>query len=169
MEVLFLTTSQAVNLKVLFSYFYQAFYQFFLIFKNWWWVLLPFILWKPFLYFWLFWRIENWLKTDFKPTIFEIKFPKESIKPVRAMESVLDGLWQSFWEPPNFWEKWWDGLISLGFQWEIVSVGGDIHTYIRFPLKRKGIVEAAIYSQYPDAEINNCRRLYQEIAARCSQ
>lgn len=48
MEVLFLTTSQAVNLKVLFSYFYQAFYQFFLVFKNWWWVLPPFILWKPF-------------------------------------------------------------------------------------------------------------------------
>jgi len=153
MEDLFLTTSQAVNLKALFSYFYQAFYQFFLVFKNWWWILPPFILWKPFLYLWLFWRRELWLKRDFVPTIFEIKFPKESIKPVRAMESVLDGLWQAFWEPPNYWEKWWDGLISLGFQWEIVSVEGDIHIYIRFPLKRKGIVEAAIYSQYPDAEL----------------
>ena len=36
---------------------------------------------------------------------------------------------------------------------EIVSIGGEIHFYIRTPEQFRGIIESNIYSQYPEAEI----------------
>ena len=125
---------------------------FWLVIKAWWWVPLPFILWKPASYFWLFWRIEEWNKRQ-RRILLEIKIPEESLKPIRAMESVLAGLWQALWDPPNWHEKWWEGKISLGFQLETISDGGEVHFYIRCCDYRRDIVESNIYSQYPEAEI----------------
>lgn len=122
--------------------------------KAWWWILLPFLLWKPLKFFWLWWRVELWLKTTYKPVLLEIKIPKEVVKPIRAMENVLAGIWQATWEPPNWVEKWWEGQIQLGVSFEIVSIGGDIHFYIRCHQKYRDPIEANIYSQYPEAEIS---------------
>jgi len=122
-------------------------------FKNWFFILLPIFLWRPFTYFWRFWRTELFLKKESNPILLEIKIPKENLKPIKSMENVFAGIWQAFWDPPNFWEKWWDGKICLGFQVEIISVEGDIHFYFRCPKVRRDIVEANIYSQYPDTEI----------------
>ena len=124
-----------------------------LVIKNWWWVILPFILWKPFTYLWLFWRTEVWLKTTFRPVLLEIKIPKEILKPVRAMENVLAGIWQVSYEPPNWIEKWWEGQILLSVHFEIVSIESEIHFYIRCHEKYRDSIEANIYSQYPEAEI----------------
>ena len=133
------------ELSLVFGYFWQ-------IIKAWWWVLLPFLLWKPFLALWLFWRIEGFLKKQ-KFILLEVKIPEESLKPVRAMEDVMAGLWQGFYDPARPWEKWWDGKVILGFQIETVSIGGEIHFYIRCPDYRRDIVESNIYAQYPEAEI----------------
>ena len=131
------------------SFFFGYFWK---IIAAWWWLILPFILWEPFLYFWKFWRIELFVKVQ-KFILLEIKLPEESLKPIRAMENVLSGFWQGFYEPPVFWEQWWDGQIILGFQLELVSIGGEIHFYIRCPDYRRDIVESNVYSQYPEAEI----------------
>jgi len=133
------------SLSLIFGYIWQ-------IIQAWWWLFLPFLLGKPFLYLWLWWRFELFINQQ-KFILLEVKLPEESIKPIRAMEQVMDGIQQGFWDPPNFWEKWWDGKISIGFQLEIVSIGGEIHFYIRCPDYRRDIVEANIYSQYPEAEI----------------
>ena len=120
---------------------------------GWGWIFIPFILWKPAFYLWLWWRRELfWGKQ--KSILLEIKLPKESLKPIRAMEQVLAGLWQGFWDPPRPWEKLWDGKTSLGFQIEITSIEGITHFYIRCPDYRKDVVEANIYSQYPEAEVS---------------
>lgn len=50
-------------------------------------------------------------------------------------------------------EKWWDGKFQLAFSLEIVSIGGYIQFLIHTPAKFKTLVESAIYSQYPDAEV----------------
>lgn len=126
----------------------------FKIIKAWWWVPLPFILWRPFIYFWLFWRLEVWLKTTFKPVLLEIKLPKEVLKPIRAMEQVLAGMHQACYEPPNWIEKWWEGQVLLSLHFEIISVGGDIHFFVRCHERYRQPVEANIYSQYPEAEIS---------------
>ncbi|MDO8424567.1 MAG: hypothetical protein Q7S70_01345, partial [bacterium] len=124
------------------------------IIRAWWWVPLPFLLWRPFIYFWLWWRVEVWLKTTFRPLILEIRLPKEVVKPIRAMEQVLAGIHQACYEPPNWIEKWWEGQVLISLHFEIISVGGEIHFFIRIHEKYRQPVEANIYSQYPEAEIS---------------
>jgi len=144
--------------SLIFSYIWQFI-------QAWWWLFLPWFLAgqiprsrksgaKPFWYFWKFWRVENWFKNNYKPILLEVKVPRDVVKPIRAMEQVLDGIHQALWEPPNWIEEWWEGQVPLGLDFEIVSIGGQIHFYIRIHEKYRDIVEANIYSQYPEAEIN---------------
>lgn len=132
--------------QLIFSYFWQ-------LIKVWWWIPLPFLLWKPFLYFWLWWRNEIWIATSYKPILLEIKIPKEILKPIRAMENVITALHGIIYQPPDWWEKWIDGQFQTSLSFDIVSIGGQIHFYIRVHSPYRQAVEAAIYSQYPKAEI----------------
>jgi len=123
------------------------------IIENWWWLCLPFVLYRPFLFLWLWWRWEGW---DFKQKriLLEIKMPKEVLKPIRAMEQVFTALWGNVFDPSDWWEKWWEGKPLDSAQLEIVSLGGEPHLYIRCSMGRRNAIEASIYSQYPDAEIS---------------
>jgi len=85
------------------------------ILKNWWWVLAPLILWRPFLYFWLWWRRERWrLRQKF--VLLEIKIPEEILKPLKAMEQVFSSFWGNTYDPPDWWEKWIAGKMLLSLQ-----------------------------------------------------
>lgn len=121
--------------------------------KVWWWAPLPFILWKPFLFLWLWWRIEIWLSKEFRPVLLEIKIPKEIVKPIRAMEDVIASLHGVIYHPPDWWEKWVDGQLQTSLSFEIVSDGEEIHFYLRIHSAYRDAVEASIYAQYPEAEI----------------
>ncbi len=122
-----------------------------LVFKVWWWVFPPFILWGPLKFMWLWWRQGLWDNKQ-KKILLEIKIPEDSLKPIRAMEPVLNGFWQLY-SPPNWYEKWWEGQFLLWFSFEIVSLEGTPHFYIRMPERYRNIAESHIYSQYPEAEI----------------
>ncbi|MDD5032411.1 MAG: hypothetical protein PHR36_05255, partial [Patescibacteria group bacterium] len=50
-------------------------------------------------------------------------------------------------------EKYWEGQFQLSFSFEIVSIEGYTQFLIRTPVKFRDMAEAAVYSQYPDAEI----------------
>src|SRR3989304_4483775 len=89
--------------------------------KSWWWVFLPFILIRPFLFLWLWWKIENWLNTVYKPILLEIKIPKDSLKPIRAMENVLTSINQIINQWPDWWEKWIDGQVQTTAFLEMIS------------------------------------------------
>ena len=121
------------------------------IFLNWWWLIPPLLLWKPAVFHWLWWRKEIWSSKQ-KNIILEIRIPRENPKPVKAMELVFTGLWQ-IWAEPNWIEKWWDGQSLLSYSFDVVSVDGIPHFYIRCNKSTKGIVETHIYSQFPEAEI----------------
>lgn len=123
-----------------------------LIFKIWWWLPLPFILWRPFSFLWRWWRTDKFTK-ERKFILLEIKIPKEVLKPIRAMEVVIDGLWQILYDPADWWEKWVEGKVLLSYSFEIASIGGEPHFFIRIPESSRDSVESAVYSQYPDAEI----------------
>jgi len=127
------------------------------ILKEWWWVPLPFILWKYFLFFWLFWRRDIWISTVFKPILLEIKIPKDNLKPIRAMEEVFNSLHAIIYHPPDWWEKWVDGQVQTTLWLEIVSLGGEIHFYIRIHTPYRDAVESAVYSQFPEAEITQAQ------------
>jgi hypothetical protein len=53
----------------------------------------------------------------------------------------------------NFFEKWWEGKFQVGFSFEVVSIDGYTQFIIRTPADFRSLVESAVYSQYPDAEI----------------
>ena len=123
------------------------------IIKNWWWVCIPFILWRPFLFWWLWWRQEVWQFAQ-KSVLLEIKMPQDVLKPIRAMEQAFSAIWANTLDPPDWWEKWFEGKQLLTVQLEMVSEGGDPHFYIRCHDGRRDAIESSIYSQYPDAEIS---------------
>lgn len=114
--------------------------------------MLPFFLWHPLLFLYRFWRIEFWDSTIPK-VILEIKIPKEVIKPIKAMEHVFAGF-HSIHDVMTWREIWIEGQFQLRFTLEIVSLGGEIHFYIRVPQRFRDIIESNIYSQYPEAEIS---------------
>lgn len=120
--------------------------------KNWWWVPLPFLLWRPFLFLWLSMKRESWASKQ-KMIMLEIKTPKDVLEPIKAMEEVFSALWGALYSPPDPWEKWMEGECSFSYSFEIASIGGNIHFFIRIPDAARDAVESAIYSQYPEAEI----------------
>ncbi len=122
------------------------------IIKNWWWLPLPFLLWKPFVYQYLFWRNDSWLKRQ-KKIILEIKIPREILKPIRAMETVISSIHGAVYHPADWWEKWIDGQFQLSVNLEIASVDGKTRFFIRVGSPYREAVESALYSQFPDIEI----------------
>jgi len=133
------------ELSLIFSYIWQ-------IIRAWWWLSLPFLLWKPAIYFWFWWRREEWLKAQ-KFILLEIKMPKEVLKPIRAMEQVFAGF-HAIHDIFMFREKWIEGQLQLSISCEIVSLNGETHFYIRAGEIYRNIIESNIYSQYPEAEIS---------------
>ena len=53
----------------------------------------------------------------------------------------------------NLWEQYWDGKTQDAFSFEIVSIDGYTQYLIRTMPKYRGLVEAAVYAEYPGAEI----------------
>jgi len=118
---------------------------------TWWWLFLPFLLVKPVQFLWLWWRKEAFAGQQ-RSVLLELRMPEDALRPFKAMEDVFSGLWQMH-DPANPREKWMEGKYQLSFSLEIVSTQGNIHFYLRVPEGAQKLVESAIYSQYPSAEL----------------
>lgn len=123
--------------------------------RVWWWVFLPIMLAGQVktLYLWyLNWDFDyakqNWVLLEMIP-------PKEILIPLKAMEDVLTVIWP-IWDHPNFRETWCDGELDNGpfwVSWEIVSIEGNIHYYVKTPAMFRTVIETALFGHYPDLEI----------------
>lgn len=69
------------------------------------------------------------------------------------MEAVLTALHGAIFNDPDWWEKYVSGETQTSFKFEIVAIDGKIHFYIRCFADYREAVEAAVYSQFPEAEI----------------
>lgn len=126
------------------------------IFKAWWWLPAPFIfvlLLKTLYLYWVRWEAWypkiNWI-------LLEIKPPRETLKPFRAMEDVFSVLW-GIYDGANWRERWCEGELPRGPFWasfEIASFGGDIHFYIWTDEAPRNMIESALYAHFPDIEIS---------------
>ena len=98
----------------------------------------------------------NYIKDKYaakiKWALLAIDIPKENLQSTKAVEHIFAAMWP-FLESINLIEKYIDGEFQLAFSLEIVSIGGYTQFLIRVPVTHKDIVEAAIYGQYPKAEI----------------
>ncbi len=122
------------------------------IIRTWWWFLLPILLWKPLLFMWRWWRMDQCTK-GIENILLELKMPREVDRPFKAMEQVFAGFWM-FYDPADWYEKWWEGKYQVTLSLEVASIGGEIHFYIRAPRGYRNLVESSIYSQYPEVEIS---------------
>ena len=117
-------------------------------------------------YFWLFLGIMYlagvrtlWLIYIRKKFGAKIKYvylaldvPRANIQTPRAVENLFTYLGGAH-GTMSFFDTWWEGKWQIYFSFEIVSIGGHTQFVVRTPAEFRYLVETAVYSQYPDAEI----------------
>ncbi len=104
--------------------------------------------------FWLIWidYIQTQWGSQHKFIFLAIDIPRmneQSPKAVENMFTYLAGAHNTL----NLLDKYWYGKFQLSFSYEIVSIEGYTQFLVRTPEQFRDLVESAIYSQYPDAEI----------------
>src|SRR3989344_1451102 len=81
-----------------------------------------------------------------------IDVPKLNEQTPKAVEQMLAHLAGAY-KTPIKKETHWEGFVQPWFTLELVSIEGYIQYIISAPEKYRDLVESAVYSQYPDAEI----------------
>lgn len=117
-----------------------------------WWLFLPlglFFVWKE---LWV-WGMNYLWKLKIKWVLLEIKIPRNIEKTPKAMENVFANLHAFYYKKPDFEDIYFKGEEILWFTCELVGYAGGVHFYIRCPKGFRNLVESAVYSEYPDAEI----------------
>jgi hypothetical protein len=115
--------------------------------------------WIPLAYIILWGAKELWMLyiqiqwgSQQKYTLLAIDIPKLNMQSPKAVESIFIYLLGAHGNL-NLIEIYWEGKYQLSFSLEIASIEGYTQFIIRTPAAFKNLVESAIYSQYPDAEI----------------
>ena len=100
---------------------------------------------------WLMQKQNKWFDTN-KFTLLAVDIPKDHEQTPKAVEglfSTISGAHANI----NKVDEYIKGQFQLSFSFEIVSIDGYVQFLIRTPSQHRDVVESAIYSQYPDAEI----------------
>lgn len=125
------------------------------IFIKYWWLFVPFAFWHTFKIAWVNYIHEKYVRS-IKWDLIEVIIPKEIEKRPKNMEEFFSGIY-SFYDVmvDTLYDIYLKGVIDVWFSFEIVSIGGDIHFYIRTPIESRKVLESQIYAQYPEAEIRD--------------
>jgi len=119
-----------------------------------WWIVLPIVAAIIFYDFWLLYVRQKFLN-QVVWRLLEIKVPKNVLKTPKAMEQIF----AAAHTPYSFGIKWWQkhiqGKVELWMSFEMVGRAGESHFYLRLPQQYRNMMEAAIYAQYPEAEITD--------------
>ncbi len=117
-----------------------------------WWIVVPlalFFIWRD---FWV-WGLNRLWKKSISWTLLEIKIPRNILKTPKAMENIFSALHALYATDPGFEDKYFKGSDLYWLTCELVGYAGGVHFYIRCPKQHRNLVESAVYSEYPDAEI----------------
>ncbi|MFA6198530.1 MAG: hypothetical protein WC734_05285 [Patescibacteria group bacterium] len=106
-----------------------------------------FLLWEIHMYI-----ITNKYAASVKYVLLAIDVPRDLKPNLKAVEHIYSQL-MGIASAPNWVEKYFEGRFQLAISLELVSIGGYIQFIIRTPNQYRDLVEAAIYAQYPTAEI----------------
>ena len=122
-------------------------------FYNYWWFFTPLMLWPIFQLAWINYVQEKYFR-NIKWNLLEIKISREIEKRPKTMEEFFSGIYSTNDVIiDTLYDIYLDGALDIWFSFEIVSIEGDVHFYVRTPTRSRDIIEAQIYAQYPDAEI----------------
>lgn len=119
------------------------------------------VLWfvAPIFFIALFWKIRlYYVRNEFlkntKWTILEVRFPADNVRTPKAMEHVFSTIWGMYSFGIKSVDKYMDGKVELWVSCELVGRADGIHFFLRVPEKNRNMIEAALYAQYPEAEIS---------------
>lgn len=116
-------------------------------------VILPIFLIRPMMSALAFWSQQGYIKKNMESVLLELKIPPDLYRTPRAMEQVLIAI-HGLRNAPKTWKDiHWDGQVTRWFAFEIVSQGGTLRFFVRTPASLKNLVEAALFSYYPEVEI----------------
>lgn len=87
-----------------------------------------------------------------KHVYLAIDIPKENEQTPKAVENIFVAL-SGVYTTGSLVARYWRGKVTESFSFEIVSLEGYIQFIIRTPTHFRDLIEAAIYAQYPEAEI----------------
>ena len=102
-------------------------------------------------YFWEEYH-GNKYTANWEPILLAIDVPAIAVQTPKAIEQIFAHLSGAL-EPPNVWERWWQGKVQRWFSFEIISIEGYIQFLVWTEKGVRDLVEASIYAQYPEAEI----------------
>ena len=92
----------------------------------------------------------------------KIVAPRENEKSPLAFEQIFNQL-HSIHATFTWPESYIEGQFQIWFTWEITSIGGAIGNYVRVLKKHRDTIEAAIYSQFPNAEISETEDYFEKL------
>jgi len=127
--------------------------------RVWWWVFLPIMLGSQLKTLYLWWIGWDYDYAKQKWVLLEIVPMEAMLMPLKAMEDVFAAVWPII-DGANFREKWCDGELPKGpywCSWEVVSIEGKIHFFIRALKQHVSSIEAALFGHYPDIEIHEAQ------------
>ena len=118
---------------------------------TWWfWLFFPLI--KLFNELLLFWRQEEY-KAELNFVVLEIKIPREIQKSPKSMEQIFQIIHSLRNAATNVKAEYFEGETTSTFAFEMASIGGESHFYVRCVKKYANIIEGAFFSYYPDVEL----------------
>ncbi|PIR04005.1 MAG: hypothetical protein COV59_02365 [Candidatus Magasanikbacteria bacterium CG11_big_fil_rev_8_21_14_0_20_39_34] len=95
-------------------------------------------------------------------TLLAIDIPAINIQTPKAVEQLFSHIY-SVMEPPSIATVFGRGFTQFSYSFEIVSIEGYIQFIIRTLDIYRDVVEAAVYAQYPEAEITEIEDYTQEM------
>ncbi len=87
-----------------------------------------------------------------KHVLLAIDIPRNNEQTPKAVENIFSALGGA--QTNGSWlDNVWGGKVQESFSFEIVSLEGYVQFLVRTPSQFRDMIEATIYSQYPEAEI----------------
>lgn len=116
-----------------------------------WIVFILFFIWAG-IHLWQEWRQELYDHKR-KYIVLSVRIPRLHEQGPRAVDNMFAYLAGA--HSSNSWrEEWFDGRTQDTISCEIVSIDGHVQFILRAVRGMRDLLEAAIYSQYPDAEVH---------------
>ncbi len=126
-----------------------------------WWFWLFFVLFASARSAFLYWRNTVFEHAELSPSngrpsgsiMLEMKIPREILRSPRSMDQFFQAVAYFRNVEGDLGEKYLDGEVTVWYSFEIVSFSGEIHFYIRLKKKQRMLLEAAMFSYYPEVEL----------------
>src|SRR3989344_3855930 len=119
---------------------------------SYWWLVVPLAVLVFARDWWLIHVTERYIE-NIKWVLLEIVIPKENVKSVKAMEQVIAALHGTYSFGIKRIDRLRKGKVEDWMSLELVGFSEGVHFFIRTPQAHRHLVETALLSEYPDAEI----------------